>query len=97
MQLVLVKNPAVRRDPKGRPAAFAECYPVFHVTPEGDALCAACARERETHRTGFSKPAARELPEASDVNWEDPGLYCDDCGERIESAYAEPEEDDSES
>lgn len=24
-----------------------------------------------------------------DVNWENPSLYCDECGERIESAYAE--------
>lgn len=26
---------------------------------------------------------------AVDVNWEDPDLYCDHTGERIESAYAE--------
>jgi len=25
------------------------------------------------------------------VNWEDPDLYCVECGECIESAYAEPE------
>jgi len=24
-------------------------------------------------------------------NWEDPELFCDHCGSRIESAYAEPE------
>lgn len=24
-----------------------------------------------------------------DTNWEDPELYCDECGKRIESAYAE--------
>jgi hypothetical protein len=29
--------------------------------------------------------------EALDVNWEDPSLYCDHCGARIESAYAEVE------
>jgi hypothetical protein len=28
--------------------------------------------------------------EALDVNWEDPDLFCDHCGNRIESAYAEP-------
>jgi hypothetical protein len=27
--------------------------------------------------------------EALDVNWENPDLYCDHCGARIESAYAE--------
>lgn len=93
MQLAFTKNPNVRRDSKGRPATYAECYPVFHVTPDGDALCAACAKERETHHAGFAKPSRREMPEASDVNWENSELYCDDCGERIESAYAEPEEE----
>jgi len=27
----------------------------------------------------------------ADINWENPFLYCDNCGERIESAYAEEE------
>jgi hypothetical protein len=26
---------------------------------------------------------------ALEVNWEDPALYCDHCGNRIESAYVE--------
>lgn len=25
------------------------------------------------------------------VNWEDPDLYCGDCGQRIKSEYAEPD------
>lgn len=29
------------------------------------------------------------------VNWEDPDLYCDDCSERIESAYGDKESDES--
>jgi len=29
---------------------------------------------------------------AVEANWEDPALYCDCCGARIESAYAEPQE-----
>lgn len=28
---------------------------------------------------------------AADVNWEDSGLTCDHCSQRIESAYAEQE------
>jgi hypothetical protein len=27
-----------------------------------------------------------------EVNWEDPDLFCDHCGARIESAYAEDAE-----
>jgi hypothetical protein len=26
---------------------------------------------------------------ALEANWEDPDLFCDHCGDRIESAYAE--------
>jgi hypothetical protein len=28
---------------------------------------------------------------ALEVNWENPELFCDHCGNRIESAYAEPQ------
>ena len=54
------------------------CYPIFYVENGHDCLCADCAD-------------ASEAPEAllSDINWEDPALYCDECSERIESAYAE--------
>ena len=54
------------------------CYPLMYLTKTGDALCAECASEDGTSAT----------PE---VNWEDRDLFCDACGARIESAYAEPE------
>jgi hypothetical protein len=55
------------------------CYPILYVSAAGDCLCAACA----------SAPAVNVV--ASDINWEDPALFCDECSERIESAYAEDE------
>lgn len=71
------------------------CYPLFFVTADGAVLSfeavranfrqvAVATRDNDT-RSGWCVVGA-------DVNWEDPELYCDDTGERIESAYAEPEE-----
>lgn len=51
-------------------------YPMYYVQDDSTVLCPKCAEDVE-----------EEL--ASDVNWEDPDLYCDECGERIESAYSE--------
>ena len=67
----------------GAPRKFTDVggYPIFYVTGNGDCLCPRCALEAE--RIG-DDPAI-----ACDANWEDPSLYCDDCGARIESAYAE--------
>ncbi len=53
-------------------------YPLFYVTMESECLCADCANTR-----------TQDSIDAADANWEDPSLYCDECGERIESAYAE--------
>tara|TARA_R100000742_G_C4239320_1_gene59305 strand:+ start:493 stop:708 length:216 start_codon:yes stop_codon:yes gene_type:complete len=53
------------------------CYPIFYITPDDRPICADCA-----HPTFLGH-----------VNWEDPDLYCDDCDERIESAYADEEEE----
>ena len=55
-------------------------YPMFYVALEdGTVYCPSCANQED---------AAPEIT-AGDVNWEDPELYCDGCGSRIESAYAE--------
>jgi hypothetical protein len=55
-------------------------YPIFYADSEGNALCPDCANENDE----FSAELV-----AYDINWEDPALYCDHCGERIESAYAD--------
>ena len=50
-------------------------YPLFYVH-KGHVLCAQCASEQDGNVQ-------------QEANWEDADLYCDECGERIESAYAE--------
>lgn len=73
------------------PYAWPGGYPLFFVTSDGGCLHVKCAEENKDsivdsiegdHHDGW-------LVEAQDINWEDPDLFCDHCGERIESAYAE--------
>ena len=74
----------------GTLAAFTSlgCYPLFYVTESGDCLCHKCAQEA-LECDDDEEP--EDPPVDAGCNWEDPSLYCDDCGERIESAYAEDE------
>jgi hypothetical protein len=58
-------------------------YPIFYLTRDSMCVCPDCAN-RETDQA--------QEPVATDINWEDGSLSCDDCGRRIESAYAEEEE-----
>ena len=55
-------------------------YPLFYVDSGDVALCADCANANDDYDN--------ELVDY-DANCEDTQLYCDHCGERIESAYAE--------
>ena len=66
------------------------CYPLFYLDKASNVLCAGCATEA---RDDLDWPD--DAPTDMDVNWEDPNLFCD-CGERIESAYGEEANNDSE-
>lgn len=63
------------------------CYPLLYLTKQNNILCPACARDDEENHGKGGDPD--DPLEASDVNWEDASLYCDECSQRIESAYAE--------
>lgn len=56
------------------------CYPLVYLTPDLKVMCSECASDEMYSEDG---------PNDADANWEDPELFCDVCGERIESAYAE--------
>lgn len=69
------------------------CYPLFFLTSDGATLSHDAVR---ANYAAIVQSIRENLDDgwrvvAHDVNWEDPELYCDDTGERIESAYAEPE------
>jgi hypothetical protein len=60
--------------------AFPGGYPLYYVCKDNSVLCPACANKEDIViiiRVG--------------INFEDPALYCDECSQRIESAYTEDE------
>lgn len=66
------------RDPEtGKLPAYAwpGGYPLYYLTPEDSALCPHCANN--------------EIVTSSEVNWSDPELPCECCGDFIEAAYVE--------
>lgn len=76
------------------PYTSVGCYPIFFLCEDGEPLSYKAAKEevfriaraiqgRETDKQWRVTHQA--------VNWEDPELYCSHSGERIESAYAEPD------
>jgi hypothetical protein len=72
------------------PYAWPGGYPMFAVCSDGGALCHRCCKT-ELRSIGATYGRDGWAIVGLDVNWEDPDLYCDHCGERIESAYAEPD------
>lgn len=64
-------------------------YPLFYVDGNGSVLCAECA----THALDDKEEEVENMPQAYDNNYEDSSLYCAYCDKRIESAYAEEEEE----
>ncbi len=75
---------------------YCSGYPQF-VVWQGEAYCADCANENirldvesEAHEDDCEWLDNQELTPAT--NYEDPNLYCTQCSERIESAYADEEE-----
>lgn len=73
------------------PYAWPGGYPLFFITSDGGCLHVKCAEENKEAVVDSIESRCDDgwCVEAQDVNWEDPDLYCDHCGERIESAYAE--------
>ena len=73
------------------PYAWPGGYPLFGIFSDGGACCKKCA-EQERESIGTTTGTDGWTLTALDVNWEDPMLHCDLCSQRIESAYAEPDD-----
>jgi hypothetical protein len=70
-------------------------YPLFFVMADGEALSFKAAKaERRNLLEALAHGQRNDgwKPVALEINWEDAELYCAHTNERIESAYAEPEE-----
>jgi hypothetical protein len=76
-----------------REGAFTSigCYPKFWTTADGSVLSYAACKENvwQIARAIRDNDNAPWRVTACGANWENPGLYCDHTGERIESAYAD--------
>lgn len=84
------------RDPNHAkyPYTSIGCYPLYLVMCDGGSLCHRCAvAEHAQIRNAAMAPKYKTgwEPFGFEANWENPDLYCTNCNERIESAYAEPE------
>lgn len=67
-------------------------YPLYYLCRDGGILCPSCANQNlSLIRAAIAEPGTDKQWEVigADVNYEDGSLYCDNCSQRIESAYAE--------
>ena len=69
-------------------------YPLYFITDDGAALSFEAVRENLRSVLWSMKNKVNDgwRVVACDANWEDPFLFCDHTGKRIESAYAEAAE-----
>ena len=65
-------------------------YPIYYLCADGGVLCSKCANE-QIKLTSDPEIDHQWQIVVADINYEDPYLVCDHCGEFCESAYGEPE------
>jgi len=76
------------------PYAWPGGYPLYFVMADGEAMSfKACRAECKRILDGMANGDREWTPVALEINYEDGSLYCCHSNERIESAYAEPEEE----
>lgn len=66
-------------------------YPVFYLTFDGATICPSCTNKELAQILESTLDDARDgwNVAGAEVNWENTSMYCDHCGSRIASAYAE--------
>jgi hypothetical protein len=84
-----VESRKLRDELIASPYTTAGGYPRFAVCHDGGALCCECCKS-EARQIGTTTGRDGWAIAGLAVNWEDPDLLCDHCGDRIESAYGEP-------
>jgi hypothetical protein len=75
------------------PFAWPGGYPMFFVCSDGGCLCHKCAQDNVRIIADSIDNDCHDgwRVEAHTVNWEDTELMCDNCNEKIESAYGDNE------
>ena len=68
--------------------AFPGGYPLFYVVADSGILCSDCANSEEYKKALEDYPEDKQwLIVEYDINYENAYLYCENCNNRIESAY----------
>ena len=86
------------RDSKGQLPAFAwpGGYPLIYQTQDGGILCPTCANGGNDSDASTARGTDPQWHVVDgDVYWEGAALQCDHCYAPIESAYGDPDADDS--
>ncbi len=70
-------------------------YPLYLVCDDGGSLCIECSKKEYRQIVYSIRHNVRDgwKVEGVNINWEDTYLCCDHCGEKIESAYGEQQEE----
>ena len=81
------------RNTDGKLPAYAwpGCYPILYLDQENSVLCAACA----TNSLDDPDEVPQFRPVACDVYYEGEPETCTQCGTEIESAYGDPNEEET--
>jgi hypothetical protein len=86
----------IERDEKGNLPVYAwpGGYPIYYLVADDGILCPSCANTEKAVRLA-EQDDSPDFDQwrivAGDINWEASDLYCDNCNERIQSAYGEDE------
>ena len=78
------------RDDSGKLPAYAwpGGYQIIYLTHSSDVICPDCANG--DYGSEFDDPIV-----VHDIYWEGPTIQCDNCQADIESAYGDPEEEET--
>jgi hypothetical protein len=84
-------NQDLKNQLRSGPFAWPGGYPLYFITDDGAALSFNAVRENLRSVIWSIRHGVNDgwRVVGCDVNWEDPKLFCDHTGNRIESAYAE--------
>lgn len=94
-----INTRAVKRWIRQGPYVWPGGYPLYAITSDGAALCFGCLKSEWPSICRSIRDYPDDCGSADgwrvvgvDINYEDGDLYCDHCSNRIESAYAEPDD-----
>jgi len=75
------------------PYTSPERYPLFIILADSSYLCTQCARKhykKIVRDTLYSMYNSGWKVDSTQINFENPFLYCDECNLNLDSAYGDP-------